>query len=392
MALGALGLAAPRPAFAQRAKAKRAIILWMAGGPSHIDTFDPKLGDSQGPFSSIATSVAGVRISEHLPLLAKRMKKLALIRSMTALEGNHKRASYLSSTGYAPTPGIEHPTLGAVLSSVTGEGPAQLPRFVAVGAGPQSRGFLPLSHAPFSVPKAAKKNPTLDPNRQPNAARAKRRAELMSALKTPPGELAQAHLASVERAQSMLRGAGHAFDLSQESARMHERYGEDDFGQGALLARRLLERDVKVVQVNMRGWDTHREGFTKLRSLSNSVDRGMSALLDDLSASGLLDETLVLWMGEFGRTPRINGNQGRGHHPRAYSVALAGGGVQGGQVIGATSADGGAVSEHPVRIPELFASIYAAFGITPDHRLGTPKGRPIAAVDQEAKPIAQLLG
>ncbi len=377
---------------------RRCVVLFMHGGASQIDTFDPKPGrPTGGEFRAIESSVSGLRISEHLPQLAARMHRLTLIRSLTAKEGNHERARYLMQTGFVPQGGVEHPSLGAHAARARGPD-GELPGFVAINLPGTGPGYLGAAWGPFVVPDASKPVRNLAP---PDGlalapARLDRRVELWRGLE---GEFGRAHgsarVAAAreigERAVALSRsGRLDAFDLSRESAQTRARYGSGRFAEGCLLARRLLEAEVGFVEVGMRGWDTHQDNFSQVRTLSAELDRAAAALIDDLIASGLWSETLLVWLGDFGRTPRINGNGGRDHFPRVSSVVLGGGPIRAGEVIGASDQDGEDIRERPVTVPELFASLATALGLDAGEVHVTPEGRPVTTVDEAGEPIPEL--
>jgi uncharacterized protein (DUF1501 family) len=390
----------------------------MSGGPSQLDTFDLKPGHANGgPFKEIATNVPGIRISEHLPQVARRMKHLAVIRSMTSKEGEHGLASYFVHTGYAARGPVQYPTLGSLVAKETGAAKADLPAFVSVApfrvlsAAAHAPGFLGPHYAPLVVgepvsylePGAKTDQPLRVANRAPHAGVGRDRfaARLRLARQMQrefvadhPGAVAQGHAAAYERAARLMSSrAGRAFDLETEPARLQDAYGRNLFGRGCLLARRLVERGVPFVEVSLGGldWDTHLNNFPTVRSLSGVLDAAWSALLDDLQARGLLETTLIVWLGEFGRTPKINGDQGRDHFPAAFSAVLAGGGIKGGQVVGKTSADGMEVKECPVTVPDLLATITLALGIDPAKQNVSNVGRPIHIADPSAKPVREVL-
>ncbi len=400
LGLGALASALVRPATAagptvahrsgRRGQAKACILLFMHGGASQIDTFDPKPGrDTGGEFSAIPTALPGVHISEHLPRIAQRMGEVTLIRSLTAREGNHDRARHLMHTGYPPQGGAQHPAFGAWVADGRSAAPtpSALPGYVAIGAPGQGPGLLGAARAPFVVRNPLKPVRNLAPTAPLSSDRQEDRAELWRSLQRDfaddhPSLHAEGHQQIVEQALTMMSSSAvDAFDLERESASMRDRYGDSSFGQGCLMARRLVEAGVPFVEVGLRGWDTHADNFDRVRALSGPLDTGLSALLDDLRASGLLDETLVVWMGDFGRTPRINGRGGRDHHPACSSVLLAGGGIGGGQVIGATDADGFEVVDQPVTVNDLLRTMATALALDPDVTRMTPTGRPISMVD-----------
>ena len=396
LGLGALTATLVRPvatAAAARAiapakggRARACILLFMHGGMSQIDTFDPKPGrPTGGEFSPIRTSLTGVRVSEHLPGLAKRLNKTTLIRSLTSREGNHTRARHLMHTGYAPQGGARPPALGSWVAESRQSG--DLPGYVAIDAPGQGPGFLGASRAPFVVRNAARPVRNMTPSRPISTDRQRNRTEMWRALQSDfgrahPSTQVEGHDDVVEQALAMMSSsATAAFDLTREPQRVHDRYGESRFAQGCLMARRLVEVGVPFVEVGLQGWDTHDNNFERVRYLSGELDRGMSALLDDLEGSGLLDETLVLCVGDFGRTPRINGRGGRDHFPAAASMLMAGGGTQTGQVIGATDADGYEITEQPVSVPDLMRTAAVAMGLDPNETRMTAAGRPLSMVD-----------
>ncbi len=403
------------------------ILLWMSGGPSQMDTFDLKPGhDNGGPFKEIDTNVSGIRISEHLPQLAKQMDNMALIRSMSTKEGDHSRGTFLMRTGYLPQGPVQYPTMGSVISKELGDPDAELPNFVSVSPyrflapGAFGPGFLGPEYAPLVVGSA---NP--GPVPQPNAGggdyslevqnmsppsgvtddQFDARLDLLSNLEEGFRNSRQAvgpesHHSTYRQAVKMMRSeARKAFNLEEEPAELREKYGESQFGQGCLLARRLVERGVPFVEVSLSGtngnqalgWDTHINNFDAVKNLSNVLDPGWATLMSDLKERGMLDSTLIVWMGEFGRTPRINANTGRDHFPAAWTTVLAGGGIKGGQVVGRTSPDGMTVEERPVVVSDLLATICMALGLDPLKQNMSNVGRPIRLADPEANPISEVL-
>lgn len=380
---------------ARHASARTCILLYMAGGPSHIDTWDPKPGrPAGGPWKAIATAAPGIQIGEHLPLLGARMQQLALIRSVTTKEGNHDRARHLMHTGYPPQGGVDHPAFGSVVSETCRhEG---MPGYVAIGGPGEDSGFLSAVHSPFPVRTPSKPVRYLTPARNVDRERFERRLGLWRGLEDrfaagPGGEFARGQRLVGEQAVALMSSSGAtAFDLSAEPANVIDRYGDSDFGLGCLMARRLVEAEVPFVEVTLGGWDTHDDNFNRVRALCGTLDRAMSALLDDLQGRGLLSSTLVLWMGDFGRTPRINERGGRDHFPACSSVVMAGGGVRGGQVIGSTDKDGAEVRDRPVTVPDLYRTVAHCLGIDADRTRVAPSGRPIRTVDGGQR-IAGLL-
>jgi uncharacterized protein (DUF1501 family) len=369
-----------------RKQRKAVILLWMAGGPSQFETFDPKPGaDTQGPTRAIPTAVPGLQVAEHWQKVAGVTKELTVIRSMTSKEGNHGRATYLLHTGYAPSGGIVHPGFGSVVASELGPEDFDLPHFVSISGPSVGSSFLGVPYAPFVV---------TDPNRPPDNLRApvggdrvKRRLELLKELEAPfardgAAEQVRDHQALYgQTAQMVLSPRVKAFDLDAEPEKVRAAYGRSAFGQGCLMARRLVEAGVTFVEVQSSGWDTHANELAALKTLIPPVDQGMAALVADLRLRGLLDRTLVVWMGEFGRMPHINLTAGRDHFPAAFNLALAGCGVKGGQVIGATDKLGTEVAERPVTVPDLFCTFCRALGIDPRKENQSNVGRPLKIVE-----------
>ena len=431
LALSAAGCSVSRflPAFAadlaaDPARRRHCILLWMTGGPSQIDTFDMKPGHANGgPFKEIATAVPGMRFSEHLPQLAKHAGSLAILRGLSTKEGDHQRATELMHTGHLPMGPIRYPTVGSALSKALARGESDLPSFVSVNPfvpyNVGSPGFLGAAHAPLTV--GAQTNYSQQPtptdgyatltvdDAQPRPtylARQQTRLELWRGLENrflaehPHAAAAAAHRTVYERAIRFMTGserALEAFDLSQEPDALRQAYGRGAFGQGCLLARRLVERGVAFVEVAMTGdnnnfltWDTHNDNFNQVQNLSAKLDAGFATLLADLKERGLLESTTILWMGEFGRTPVITaGTNGREHFTDAWSAVLAGGGIQGGAVHGRTSGDGRAVADGRMEVGDLLATLAAAVGVKPDTENLSEMGRPIKIA--EGKPVTAIL-
>ena len=382
-----------------RTPTKNCILLWMAGGPSHKDTFDLRPGtDNGGPFRQIQTNVNGIQISEHFPQFATLMNHAAIIRSMSTSEGAHARASYNMHTGYREGQGgIVYPSLGAIVSKELGSETNAMPNFVSVGQRGYGAGFLGPRHQPLIVNDAARGVENLRTGI--NQTQFDSRVGLLDELEqgfhsTHNAATAEAHRTTTQRAVTLMRDSStHAFDISREPAASRSPYGSSKFGEGCLMARRLVESGVKFVEVTLGGWDTHQNNFERVRQLSAQVDPAMSALIRDLRDRGLLDNTLVIWMGEFGRTPRINARgaqPGRDHYPRAWSSVMVGGGIRGGQVIGRTDAEAATVTERPVSTLDFMATVCRALGVDHNKQYVAPNGRPIRIVDRPANPIAQL--
>ncbi|MES1204823.1 MAG: DUF1501 domain-containing protein [Pseudomonadota bacterium] len=382
---------APAAGAAPRAgRARSCILLYMEGGPSQLDTFDPKPGrPTGGPWRAIESSVPGIRVSEHLPRLARRMKHMAIVRSLTSKEGNHDRARHLMHTGYPPQGGVDHPAFGSVVAAsagAPGDGP-RLPGYVSIGGPGEDAGFLGAGLSPFPVLNPAKPTRNISLARGIDERRFARRLDLWRGLQRDfeaahPGSLVAGQREVGEQAVALMRAPGAAaFDLSSEPETVRRAYGDSSFGSGCLMARRLVAEHVPFVEVMLRGWDTHENNFPRVKDLCAVLDKVMSTLLDDLAGRGLLESTLVVWMGDFGRTPRINERGGRDHFPAASSVVVAGGGVVGGQVIGSTTADGDAVATRPVTVPDLYRSVAWALNLDADKTRFAPSGRPIKTVD-----------
>lgn len=376
-------------------RARQVVFLYMIGGPSHFETFDPKPGTSTGgPTRTVATAIPGVHIADSLPGLAKRMGDVCLVRGMTSKEGNHDRARYLVHTGFIPNPTVVHPSLGAMLSHEKGRPDADLPEYVSIGGPGAPAGYLGVHHEPFVVLDASQPIANLDAPAGLDDRRRDDRLAMLGKLnerfaKERGAGLPEAQDAMFDKARRLMDSARNAaFDIGKEPARTAQPYGPTKFGRSCLMARRLIEAGVTCVEVMMNGWDTHDDGFARCKALNQELDQGVSALLDDLKASGKLDSTLVVWAGDFGRTPVITPTEGRGHHPQCWSAWLAGGGVQGGRVIGATDEKGAAVKERPVGVPDLFASLLHATGM--ENKTFHTNGRPITLVDKAGVPVREL--
>ena len=383
--LGRERLAHAAPAAA--AKAKHVIVLWMNGGPSHIDTWDPKTGATGGRHTSIATSARGVRISEHMPLLARSANKLAIVRGMTSKEGNHVRAQYLVHTGYSPNPTVQHPAFGAWMSKEMGEPESGLPAFVSLNGSSAGGGFFGVQHGPFIVraggelPADTTLAPDVDEARF--SARQKLLGDLESSFATRTGDAkVEGRRELYGKADKLMHASAlAAFDVGKEPVATAKSFGDSGFGRACLTAVRLVGAGVRYVEVTLDGWDTHKNGFDRTKTLMGTLDPAMSGMLAELEHRGLLKDTLVVWMGEFGRTPRINGDEGRDHYPAAWSAVLAGAGIRGGITHGETDAEGAKVVRDPVTVPDLLATIATNLGMSPDEAVMTPAGRPISLTE-----------
>ena len=422
--LGRLAAAAP-----EGQRPKSCILLWMAGGPSHIDTFDPKpeaQADVRGEFRAIETSVPGIRISEHFPRVAKLMQHAAILRGMSTLESDHKLATYHLHTGYQNRAGaVAFPSLGAIVAKELGKRDVALPNFITIGRGPQealTAGFLGPDQQPLTVNDPIRGLDFIEPAGEPGQLG--RQIELLHGFdeafharyQSPAGET---HRKSIDRAVRLMNSQQkQAFDLSREPDKIREMYGPPpatpatrnvggkmiggsgerpgSFGQGCLMARRLVEAGVPFVEVVMGdgvGWDTHRDNFPRVRALSQECDAAMAALITDLKSRGLLDSTLIVWMGEFGRTPQCTGG-GRNHWSRAWSTVLIGGGIRGGQVVGRTDRDGATVVDRPISVTDFLGTVCTILGIDykrKNHPPGVARPIPIVDTSKDVNLLTELL-
>ncbi|OJW12332.1 MAG: hypothetical protein BGO49_20975 [Planctomycetales bacterium 71-10] len=380
-----------------RRQQRACILLWMAGGPSQLETFDPKPGvENGGGTKAIETSVPGISIAQGWEKLAGSMDDVALIRSMTNKEGNHQRADYQLHTGYTPTATLRHPNIGCVAAAELGESAFDLPHMVAIGGATAGAGYLGAAYEPFMIPNVQR--PPDNAQARVPADRFQRRLGLLNRLEKVGFEQAggsdrvRDHRALYAQTSKMvLSPRMKAFDLEQEPDPVRDAYGRTPFGQGCLLARRLVEAGVTFVEVRCGGWDTHVQNNEKVANLAGQVAPGFATLIQDLKTRGMLDRTLIVWMGEFGRTPKVNPTAGRDHFPRVFNVALAGGGVKGGQVVGASSADGTEIKDRPVTVPDLMTSICKSLGVEAAKEYQTAIGRPMKIVDG-GKPVDELFG
>jgi uncharacterized protein (DUF1501 family) len=367
---------------------KSCILLWMNGGPAQSHTFDLKEGSE---YKAIDTSVPGIQISEYLPKVAEQMEHLAILRGMSTGDGNHQTARYLMHTGYRRgAGGVTYPSLGSIISSELGAEDPELPNFVSIGANGFSSGYLGPKHAPLNV---------TDPTRGvenlksfPALEELDERASLLDELdKNFLGQYQanpiEAHQKGYQRAVQLMHSEkAKAFDLSQEKDSVRSSYGGRGFGDGCLLARRLVEAGVPFVEVSLNGWDTHGGANQPVKRLSAQLDPAMGTLIKELEERDLLETTLVIWMGEFGRSP----GRGTNHFARAWSTVLGGAGLKTGQVIGKTDKSGGTVEERPISVVDFMATVCKALGIDPNKQYLSKGGRPHRIVDKGAKPVTEL--
>jgi len=359
----------------------------MNGGPSQLDTFDPKPGTvNGGEFRAIRTSAPDILLSEHLPIVATQAHHLTLIRSMATKEGNHSRARYLMHTGYPPTNSVTHPTFGSILSAELGDPKFDLPNAVTINSPAFDAAFLGAEHDPFFVADPMKGVENLSSPQEIYPNRFRSRMEMVKFLNEEfakrTSDAVKEREAIYEKADRLIHSPlSKAFDLSQEPTSVRQAYGMNAFGQGCLMARRLVEAGVRFVEVSLDGWDTHQNNFESVKNLLRRVDPAMGTLLRELDERDMLHDTLVLWLGEFGRTPTINRNDGRDHWPNGWTVALAGGGLRGGRVIGATDENGVNIVGQPVSVTDFFYSLCTLFGVDPTKVNYSRIGRPIRIVD-----------
>ena len=414
-ATGGLSASGWFPLFAQeqlaeaKKKSRHVVLLWMSGGPSQTDTWDLKPNhENGGEFKEIQTASAGLRFSEHLPKLAQMSDKLAVLRGLATREGDHGRGTYLMRTGYSPMGPVRYPCIGSSLANQLGAPEFGLPGCVSIGAfrafnedafGP---GFLgpklqPLmvgaSDMPGTMMNGGDGFPQLQVQgmNRPASITDGRMEKRLSMWKELQSGFLATHKTGAPKTHNMIyEGAvrlmnsedAEAFDLSKEPTELREAYGRNVFGQGCLMARRLIERGVSFIEVSLgtssggAGWDTHTDNFNAVKALSTELDNGWATLMQDLTDRGLMESTTILWMGEFGRTPQINGNVGRDHFPAAWSAVLAGAGIAGGQAYGRTSESGMAVEDGQMSAEDLLATLCRAVGIDEKATQIDDNGRP----------------
>ena len=382
-----------------KGKHKSCILLWLDGGPSQKDTFDLK-PDSKGAgeFKPVSTSASGIQISEHLPKLAKVMNHGALVRGMSTPEGAHGRAKYYAHTGYREGQGgLTYPSIGSIAAMELGRADASVPNFISIGNRSYGSGFLGPKHQPLLVQSPDKGVEDLKAivSEGQFAKRIGLLQEMESAFhREQKTDLVIEHKTNYDRAVKLMQSKeAKAFDLSSEPSKNRSNYGGGTFGDGCLMARRLVEVGVPFVEVSLGGWDTHQDNFDKVKSLSGKLDAGAATLITDLQERGLLDSTLVVVMGEFGRTPNMNtrgAKPGRDHFPKAWSLAMFGGGMKGGQVIGKTDKDGAEVVEGKTGTQDFLATVCELVGIDHTKKNEAANGRPITIVEK-AKPFTKQL-
>jgi len=361
---------------------KSCILLWMGGGPPSIDIWDMKPGTpTGGNFKPISTTGDG-QITELLPKVAKQMHRLSIVRSMSTREADHERGRYYMHTGFVPNPNVQHPSYGSVVAHELADDlrDLEIPPFVSIGGASEGPGFLGMAYAPFQVDSNGR---VRNVKANVEEARMMDRMKLLGLLerrfvRENRGPSPAEHAKVLDSTLSLLTSSQmEAFKVESEPEQFRESYGDTNFGRGCLMARRLVETGVPFVEVNLGGWDLHQNCFTGLQQKLPEVDQAMSALVEDLASRGLLENTIVLWMGEFGRTPRINGNAGRDHWARSWSIVAGGGGIAGGRVIGETDEEGTQVTSTPYSSEDLMATICTAMGISLDKAFKATNGRPM---------------
>lgn len=376
---------------------KAAIMLWMGGGPSTMDIWDLKPGAATGgPFKPISTN-GDFQICEHMPMMAKNMDKMSLVRSMSTREADHMRGRYYMHTGYVPNPNVKHPSYGSVIAhqlSHTRQD-LEIPPFVSVGGNSEGPGFLGMSWAPFSVNSNGQVR-NLDMGIAPD--RLTQRVQALKMMESGfidenRGIAASEHAKVIGKTLSLMTSDQmKAFKVLQEPEPVQERYGKTNFGRGCLMARRLVEAGVPFVEVSLGGWDNHQNIFSTLQDQKlPELDKGMSALMEDLAERSMLDDVAVIWMGEFSRTPKINGNTGRDHWARSWSAAVGGAGMNSGVAVGQTNEDGTRVEGTSHSSEDLMATVCKAMGISLDTTFTSQSGRPMK-IANSGKVIKELIG
>ena len=382
----------------KKAKAEHVILFWNGGGMSHIDTWDPKPGRPvAGEFDPIKTSADDVQISSIFPTVAKQMHNAALIRSIAGTNGAHGRASYQLQTSYNQSANLVHPGIGSIVVHEK-ERMGDLPSFITISGNARRAGYLGQRCEAYYVGRPGEKDPYLAFPSGITNVRGNKRLDILKKMnlrkqaQIGSRELKAVDTATREAVNLMRSPALKSFELEKEDPKTLERYGDTDFGRGALLAKKLVETGVRFVQINRGGFDTHNNNFPAMENHGLVMDPALGSLIEDLAASGKLETTMVIMLSEFGRTPRINNNAGRDHHARCFSCFMAGGGIKGGQVIGKSDEDAMAPAERPVNPHDLHATVCHALGIDHTKEVETPLGRPMHLVSEGAKPVMELFG
>jgi hypothetical protein len=403
---GALGLSFLLPPLEARAanergreRKKSLVTIWLEGGPSQLETWDPHAGTKiGGPTKTISTSIAGVEIAETFPAVAGELKSLSVIRSLVSKEGDHERGSYFLKTGYRPDPTLRHPSLGAILVNQLPDSSLVIPQHIAIGNSqwPPRGGFLGDQLDAFRVYDPGRDVPNLkapvEADRQTRrvtnldvVSKAFERGRRLEVEKT-------LHQHTVDRALAMMSSDQlRAFQIEGEPRKLRDAYGDSTFGRGCLVARRLVEAGIRAVEITLGGFDTHANNFNGHRDNARVLDPALATLVRDLRERDLLQSTVVLVIGEFGRSPSINALDGRDHWPSGFSCLIGGGGLKSGLAIGSTDPEGREKKPtEPIEVADLFATILKTFGVDFAHEVITPIGRPMAF--SSGKPIGRLLG
>ena len=379
-------------------RAKSLIVIWLGGGPSQLETWDPHPGTLiGGPTKSIATKVPGLEIADQYPRMAEQIHELNVIRSLVSKEGDHERGTYMVKTGYRPDPTLVHPSLGAIACRELPNDKLEIPDHISLigGQWPARGGFLGEVFDAFKIydPGHGIQNlkPHVSDSRQTQRLKGlevvsksfqmKRRVQVENTL----------HQLTVERALKMMTSEQlKAFQIDEEPSEIREAYGNSLFGRGCLTARRLVETGVRAIEITLEGWDTHASNFTGCATQARELDPAFAALVHDLKQRDLLQSTVVLCIGEFGRTPKINGVEGRDHWPKGFSCIVGGGGLRSGAVIGETEPTEEPKSpKDPIEVADLCATVLRQLGVEFDKEVLTPIGRPMKY--SEGKPIERLL-
>lgn len=399
--LPALDLLAAKKRGSERATSM--ILLWMNGGPSQLESWDPHPGtEIGGPTSVIKTAMKGLEIGADYPYMAEEIQHLSVIRSLVSKEGDHERGTYFVKTGYRPDPTTQHPSLTALLSQQLPDSKVEIPQHISLGGGqwPARGGYLGNQYDAFRIFEPGRNIQNLR-----SAVDNKRQKQRVNSLEIVSGAFANRRRIrfddtvsektrlekSLERARVMMNSDQlKAFKIDTETAETKSRYGDSRFGRGCLVARRLVETGVRSVEVTLNGFDSHANNFESQSARAKDLDPAFAALIQDLRTRDLLESTIVLCIGEFGRTPRINGLDGRDHWPTGFSCVIGGGGLNNGLVIGKTDPTGKEKDpEDPIRVQDLYATILHRMGLDPAEELMTPIGRPMAMAD--GQPIERLL-
>jgi uncharacterized protein (DUF1501 family) len=380
-----------------RQPAQSVILIWLNGGPSQLETFDPHAGKKiAGGTKAIATAVKGIELAEGYPRLADMMASVSLVRSLVSKEGDHERGTYYVKTGYRPDQTVEHPSVGAICCHELPVGETGIPRHISIlpSKWPGRGGFLGAEYDAFKTDDPSKKLP--DVTAQVADARMQARLRDLDVVETAFARGrrrlvdATLHRDTIRRARVMMTSAQlKAFDITQEPLELRRAYGETAIGRACLAARRLTEVGVRCVELTLDGWDSHVNNHEVHRSRAAELDPALSTLIRDLRDRGTLDKTVVLCTGEFGRTPKVNLAGGRDHWPSGFSLAIAGGGIQGGRVLGATDPEGIKEPVHPLTMADVHATILQAVGLDPKKENISPVGRPIKL--SEGRPVRELL-